>query len=122
MALGLVAVAVAVLLRQYRPEYALMVSLLFSVLVFWGLLTSILPVTQTIQSMLESAGGSIYIETLLKALGLSFLTEIASQSCKDAGESAIATKIELAGRISLVLLSLPLFSELLRIALRFMSL
>lgn len=120
--LGVVAVVIVVLLRQYRPEYALMVSLIFSVIIFWAALEALWPVIQRIQSLLHGAGeGSAYIEVLLKALGICFITQIASESCRDAGESSIASKIELAGRLALVVLALPMFEQILAIALGFLS-
>ena len=55
------------------------------------------------------------LETIFKGLGICILAELASQSCKDVGENAIALKAELAGKVALVLISMPLFSKLLKI-------
>lgn len=120
--LGVVAVCLVVLLRQYKPEYALMISLICSVLIFSAVIARLLPALDEISGMLADADiDSSYIAILLKAMGLCFVTQIASDSCRDAGESAIASRIDLAGRIALVLVALPLFRDIITIALGFMS-
>lgn len=121
--LGIVAVSIVVLLRQYKPEYALLVSLICSVLIFLAVLQELLPAIDRIRTMMEASGiEGQYIEILLKALGVCFITQIASDSCRDAGESAIASRVELAGKLALVVLALPMFETVVEIALSFMNL
>ena len=52
-----------------------------------------------------------YALILFKALGLCWLAQFAADSCRDAGESALASKVELAGKTAVLLTTLPLFSE-----------
>lgn len=61
------------------------------------------------------------IQVVMKCLGVCILTELAGQTCRDAGENAIAAKVELAGKVTLVLVSLPLFQRLLEVAERLLS-
>ncbi|MCI8443529.1 MAG: stage III sporulation protein AD [Provencibacterium sp.] len=121
--LGVTAVALIVLLRQYRPEYALLCSVLCSVLIFAAVLSGLLPALSELENWLYSLSvKGEYTAVLFKALGICFITQIACDSCRDAGESAIASKIELAGKFALVVLALPMFREILQIALTFMAL
>lgn len=120
--LGLVAVCIIVLLRQYKPEYALMISLVCSALIFAGVLSALLPALDDIRAMMSDAAiDAAYIAILIKCLGLCFITQIAADSCRDAGESAIASRIEFAGRLSLVAVALPMFQDVVSIALSFMN-
>ena len=120
--LAIVAVCIVVLLRQYKPEYALMVSLICSVVIFAAVLGELIPAFDTIRSMMQQVQiDGQYIEILLKSLGICFITQIASESCRDAGERAIASKIDLAGKLMLVVLALPMFEEIVSIALGFMA-
>lgn len=57
-----------------------------------------------------------YVQILFKALGLCFITQIACDACRDLGETAIASKVETAGKLSVLLVSLPLFEKILGIA------
>ena len=61
--------------------------------------------------------GNEYTMVIIKALGICYVTQLASDTCQDAGERAMAGKIELAGRVAVLLLSLPMFSSILQIAL-----
>ena len=56
---------------------------------------------------------AVYLEVLIKVLGVGYLTQFAVTLCKDAGESAIAAKVELAGKVAVLLLSLPVFEYVL---------
>ena len=114
--LGLVAAILSVVLRQYRPEFATVVSVSAGVLILGGVLVAILPVVAQIQSIFDStAVPRQYVQILFRALGICFITQIACDACKDAGESAIGAKVELAGKIGVLVISLPLFTQVLEI-------
>lgn len=115
--LAVVSTVFCILLKQYKPEYALMVSLVCSVLIFVSIVVSLKPVLTTMNEMLQRTSAGYYGKTLLKALGICYLVQLASDSCKDAGQTAIAGRVELAGKAAIVLLSLPLFQNLAEIAL-----
>ena len=114
--LGLVAAVMAVTLRQHRPEFALLVSLAAGVLILGGAVQGILPVVEQIRSIFSSTRmPDTYLQVLIKALGICFLTQIACDACKDAGEGAIGAKVELAGKVAVLVISLPLFTQVLSI-------
>ena len=116
---GLAAVAVAlnVVLRGRHPEYAFVLSLLTGVLILGSVLVSAAPLFQRLQSLLEAAGaGPAHVQILFKSLGLCLVTQIASDACRDLGEGGIAARVETAGKLAVLLLSLPLFEEVLQIA------
>lgn len=113
----IVAALLCLFLRQNKPEYAAFVSLACSVLVLFFLIEGISEVTGKMQALLSGIDyDSDLIGIVLKCLGICILAELGSQSCRDAGETAIATKVELVAKLSLVLVSLPLFSRLFEIA------
>lgn len=116
-AAALVTALLALTLRGYRPEFALLVSLGGSVL----LLLAALPYFADIVEFLRTA--SVYIgeagdalRILFKTLGVAVVTQLAADLCRDAGESAMAGKVELCGKAAVLALSLPLASDLLRLA------
>lgn len=114
--IGIIGVALAVLMKQYKPEYALAVSLIVGVVLFAVSLEGLTPVLDQLNALLnQTKMPREYIEILIKALGICFITQIACDTCKDAGQSAIASKLEIAGKLAILALSLPLFSELLSI-------
>lgn len=119
----LIATVLAIMLRQYRPEYAVFVSLACSVLVVLYLLQGVAQVMEEMGELLENAMlPEGLLQVVVKCLGVCVLTELAGQTCRDAGEQAIGAKVELAGKVTLVLVSLPLFERLLREAERLLAL
>ena len=112
--IGLLALIIIVILKQYKPEFAIYVSMIAGVLI---LVLSIQKLTGII-NLLQSLANKTYINKsflsiLLKITGIAFLTEFAVSICKDAGESAIATKIDMGGKVMIVAISIPIISSLL---------
>ncbi|MEG1027568.1 MAG: SpoIIIAC/SpoIIIAD family protein, partial [Oscillospiraceae bacterium] len=69
-----------------------------------------MPAIQTIKSLAnKSYINQEYIQIMLKALGVCYVTELASDSCKEAGQVSIASKVELCGKVFIVILSIPIF-------------
>lgn len=114
--IGLIGMVLAVLLRQYKPEYAAVFSLGVGVLIFFMLVSDLLPVFDELENLLAGVSLSAdYIAILVKSLGVCYLTQLASDACKDAGENAIGGKVELAGKVAVLYLGLPMFRQLLEI-------
>lgn len=114
----LAAAFLAVLLRRYQPELALGIGLLAGVAVLGSLLSMVLPLLRRMQMLAESAAvPTAYIGVLLKGLGICLLTQLATDTCRDAGETALANKAELVGKVLLLTVALPLFEEIVTLAL-----
>lgn len=122
LSLLLIAAFLTVLLRQYRPELALGVGLIAGVLLLTAVLRVLSPTLSSLQRMLDAAAlPAAYTGILFKALGICLLTQFAADACRDAGETALAAKAELAGKIMLLILSLPLFEKITSLALELMQ-
>lgn len=110
------AAAVSVVLRRYSSEYSMFIAITVSVIIFTAVLTAITPVINFIKELTQISGvNGEYITVLLKALAVCYITQFASDCCRDSGETAIASKIDFAGRIALLLISIPLFEAILGI-------
>lgn len=79
-----------------------------------------IPITEYLKSLVNENGGE-HFEILFKAVGVSLICRIASDICRDCGESSLASKVELAGKLSIVALSLPLVKFLLETSSEFLS-
>lgn len=112
--IGLIAAVTAVMIKSYRPEMALVISISAGVLIMAAAVITLSPAFEEVKSALERANVSApYISVLFKALGICYLTAFAADTCKDAGEQSIASKVELAGKAALILVSLPMFKNIL---------
>lgn len=111
--IGILSAVLCVIVRQYKPDAALGVSIACGILIMTAVITMLAPSLEAITELADSAGlDSSYAQVLLKALAVCYLTQLASDSCRDAGESAIASKIELAGKAAIAVISLPVFTSL----------
>lgn len=111
-ALGVVAAVLCLLLKQYRPEYAVVAAVLCGALLLISVLDALKPVLDALGELVGQTGVSgDYLQAVLKALGICYAAQLASDTCRDAGQSAIAAKIELAGRAAVIVLALPMFLE-----------
>ncbi len=116
--IAFVALAAIVLLKQIKPEFALLLK--FAALLLLGFLA--FSVVSDAVSEIFSFGERVSIDSemlkiLLKALGLCLVAQIASDVCKDCGESALSTSVELVGKLSIVLMALPVAAQLIEISL-----
>ena len=116
--ISIVSVAVCILLREYKPEFAMTASLLCGVLIFGMVILNLTPALDTLGNLISGMNiNSEYFTIVLKSLGICYVTQLASDTCRDSGYSAIASKVELAGKVSIVVIALPLFTNLVAIAL-----
>lgn len=117
-----VAAFLAVLLRRYHPEYSMAIGLIAGVVVLALLLSQIAPVVGRLSTLLNASSlPEEYGLVLFKALGVCLLSQLAADACRDAGETAMAEKAELAGKVFLLLLALPLFEKIAELVLSLMN-
>jgi stage III sporulation protein AD len=108
--IGLIAALLSVTIKQYKPEFGVYMSLIAGVIILLAVIRELTPVLDTIGELIAAVSlDAIYGAALLKALAICYITQLASDTCRDSGETAIAGKIEMAGKLAIVLVSLPLF-------------
>ena len=106
---------IGTLLKQYCREHALFCVRGACAAVGIAAAAYLTPIVSQMQELFAKTSlPAAYLEILWKALGICYITGIAGDLCQDCGESALAKTVELWGRLSLVLLSLPLLETLLR--------
>ncbi len=106
----------ACLLKQYCKEQALFCSIGVCVLVMLSICAYFSPIAAQINELfLKTELDVQYLEMLWKSIGICYLTGIAADLCRDSGESAMASVAELWGRITLLVLMLPMAKSLLEL-------
>lgn len=117
--IALIALIIIILLKQYRPEFAIYISLLTGVLILLLVMDQLSQIISLLQSLATKASiNSTFLGLLIKITGIAFLAEFAVSVCKDAGEGAIASKIEIGSKIIIIAMSIPIISSLLEIILK----
>ena len=111
--MGLVATFIIVLLKQYKSEYAIYASVIAGATLLIFAVSKVGTIINLLENLVDTVGiNKEFFKILLKITGIAYLVEFASNMCKDAGESAISSKIELAGKLLIVTLSIPIISTL----------
>lgn len=112
--IGLIALIIIVILKQYRPEFVVYISLIAGVLILAMILSKISAIVNLLESLANATSiNSQFLTLLIKITGIAFLTEFAVSICTDTGESAIANKIDIGGKVVIVGMSIPIISGLL---------
>lgn len=112
--IGLISLIMIIIIKQYRPEFAIYISLLAGALIFsliFGKISGIITMLNNLAN--RSSINKEFLNLLIKITGIAFLTEFAVSICKDSGESAIATKIDIGGKVTIIAISIPIISSLL---------
>ncbi|NLL70135.1 MAG: stage III sporulation protein AD [Epulopiscium sp.] len=111
--LGLVATILSLILKKQNPEFSLYISIVTGVLIFFMTLNKLSVVLEMIKKIAQEVEvNTIYIQIIFKIIGISYLAEFGSQLCNDAGESAISSKIEFAGKVLIMVVSAPILMTL----------
>ena len=114
LALALTAAFCGVALKKYAPETSVVIAVAAGAVILIEVLLRVSPVVQEIGGLLSRAGldGS-YGTVLLKSLGICLVCQFTSEACRDAGQAALASKVELAAKLSLLLIAFPLLEGIL---------
>lgn len=112
--IGLIALIIIMILKQYKPEFAIYVSIMAGVIILLLSLSKISGIVNLLTDISNKANiNSDFLKIILKITGIAILTEFAVSICIDCGEKAIANKIDIGGQIIIITISLPIISSLL---------
>ena len=119
--LGIIASIIIVILKAQRPEIAIQVSIITGIVIFILIANKLAAVLSLLSSFSDRANIDMtYMGVLLKILGIAYISEFGAEVCKDAGEGSIASKIELAGKVAVILLAIPIVTSLLDLIIKIM--
>jgi len=112
--IGIITAVLAITVKKQSPDMAVIISIAGSVLIFF----TILPLLSGVINILASIESQISIDTayiiiVLKVIGVAYIAEFGAQICADAGETSLASKIEMSGKIIIMVLSAPIIISML---------
>lgn len=111
---GILASIIAVILKEEKPEIALILSMVTGLLIFMFLINKLNSVITILKYFASRTNIDIlYFSTVMKVIAIAYITEFGAQICRDSGESAIASKIELAGKVMIMVAAIPILAALL---------
>ncbi len=122
LAIAIIVTVLTVLIRSHRPEIAIWISVIAGLVIIGRILPLINFLVRTLADIASKTRvGSVYFTTVLKVVGIAYLAGFGAEVCRDAGETATAGKLELAGKVIILLTALPVLIAVLETITRFLK-
>ena len=113
--IGLLGVLLAVEFKSSKQEYSIYIGFAVSLIIFFYIVDTLSILTEQIESLKHMLGeNGKYFLILLKAAGITYICEFCAGACKDAGYGAVATQIEVFGKLSILMTGMPVLFSLLQ--------
>lgn len=110
------AVIMIIILKNQRPEIALILSIFTGISIMIFAMYKMSSVVEVLNDLINKSGvNKDFLLIVIKVIGIAYLVEFGKNICTDAGQSAIATKLEMAGKVVIVVLTIPLVTSLINI-------
>ncbi|WP_139489330.1 stage III sporulation protein AD [Brevibacillus dissolubilis] len=107
--LGIVATILALVIKEQKPLFAFLIAIVSGILIFYFLIGKISDVIRVLEKLAVQADlNMVFLETILKIIGIAYIAEFGAQITRDAGQGAIASKIELAGKVLILVMAVPI--------------
>ncbi|HOQ07526.1 MAG TPA: stage III sporulation protein AD [Clostridiales bacterium] len=118
---GLVSTLIMLILRKQNPEIAVLVGMAAGAFIFLLIAAKLSAVVDQLEEYAARADiRPMYFTSVLKITGIAYIAEFGAEICRDAGEEAIASKIEMAGKVIIIAMAIPIITSLLDLVLKIM--
>ncbi|WP_028548785.1 stage III sporulation protein AD [Paenibacillus sp. UNC451MF] len=109
--LGLIATILVLIIKEQKPIFAFLLTAFTGIVIFLFLIGKIASVIQILEDLALNANvNMIFLKTILKIIGIAYIAEFGAQIVRDAGQESIASKIELSGKILIMVMAIPIVS------------
>ncbi|WP_235816590.1 stage III sporulation protein AD [Bacillus massilinigeriensis] len=116
---ALVSTFLALIVKEQKPNFAFLLIVFVGCAIFLFLVDQIYAIIHMLEGIAKNAKVNlVYLETILKIIGIAYIAEFASQITKDAGQGAIASKIELGGKILILAMAIPILTVMIETILK----
>jgi|SRR5690606_28987364 stage III sporulation protein AD len=107
--LGLIATFLILVIKEQKPVFAFLLATFAGVVIFISLADKIAEVIRILEQLANRAGvKTMFLETVLKIIGIAYIAEFGAQVTRDAGQESIASKIEMAGKVLILVMAIPI--------------
>ncbi len=111
--MGIITVILSLQFKQTKSEYSTFIVLVVSILIFGFGISKISEIISVIDDIKKEFGiASGYLEVMIKIVGISYICEFSSDICKDSGMSALGNQIQIFGKLSILVIGMPVFVQL----------
>ena len=114
--ISIFAVIMIIILKNYRPEMALVLSIITGIGIMLYAISKMSSVINVLNDLVSKSGvNTDFLLIIIKVIGIAYIVEFGKNVCIDSGQSSIATKLEMAGKVVIVVLTIPLISSLVNV-------
>ena len=111
--LGIIIVILALQLKNIKSEYSVVIMIVGCVIIFFYSISGIIKVVEILKKIINDTGiNDERIIILLKIMGISYIAEFVSDIAKDSGYSALSNQIQIYGKITILVVSVPILESL----------
>lgn len=112
--LAIAGMTLAITVGSMRKDIGIWISIVCGVIIFFFSIRKFDYITDIFRELTNYTGiNEIYLKVVLKMIGIAYLSEFTASVCKDAGQGAIASQVDFFGKISMIIVSLPVLQSLL---------
>ncbi|GKS11951.1 stage III sporulation protein AD [Paenibacillus chitinolyticus] len=109
--LGLIATVLILIIKEQKPMFAFLLAAFTGILIFLFLIGKIASVIEVLHNLAQQSGvNMVFLKTILKIIGIAYIAEFGAQIVRDAGQESIASKIELSGKILIMVMAIPIIT------------
>jgi len=106
---GLIATVLILVVREQKPMFAFLLAAFTGLFIFLYVIGKIEAVISVLEQLADRSGiPSIYLKTILKIIGIAYIAEFGAQIVRDAGQESVASKIEFAGKVLILVMAVPI--------------
>ena len=117
--LGFIATVLILVIKEQKPLFAFLLATFTGILIFIFLMSQVRIVITTLEVLAEKSNvNMIYLKTILKIIGIAYIAEFGAQIVRDTGQESIASKIELAGKMLILVMAVPIITVIIETVLK----
>ncbi|MCY9668211.1 stage III sporulation protein AD [Paenibacillus alginolyticus] len=109
--LGLIVTILTLIIKEQKPMFAFLLAAFTGIMIFLFLIGKISSVIQVLEDIAQKSSiNMVFLKTILKIIGVAYIAEFGAQIVRDAGQESIASKIELSGKVLIMVMAIPIIS------------
>lgn len=109
--LGLIVTILTLIIKEQKPMFAFLLAAFTGIMIFLFLIGKISSVIQVLESLAQKSSiNMVFLKTILKIIGVAYIAEFGAQIVRDAGQESIASKIELSGKVLIMVMAIPIIT------------
>lgn len=109
--LGLIVTILTLIIKEQKPMFAFLLAAFTGIVIFLFLIGKISSVIEVLEDLaVKSNVNIVFLKTILKIIGVAYIAEFGAQIVRDAGQDSIASKIELSGKVLIMVMAIPIIT------------